>query len=147
MGAIHSPLIKNWEIQIHTWPRKIIAITIVLVTCGVLIYKTWWLFLAAWITRSGPPYGPPANPLPPAIYERAIRYDPKNADYYTGLLGRDSGAAVPAREPYNQAYVVPGAPQRQPQAPPPAAAKPDSPVAKPLSESTPTVASPSPALQ
>ena len=35
-----------------------------LVTCGTLIYHTWWLFLAAWITRD------PKN-TDPVIYERA----------------------------------------------------------------------------
>ena len=74
MGTGHRPLIKDWEIQLDTWPRKIVAITLVLVTCGTLIYRTWWLFLAAWITR--------ANTPDPAIYERATGYDPKNADYH-----------------------------------------------------------------
>src|SRR5438093_1763180 len=74
MGASHSPLIKDWEIQLNTRPRKIIAITLVLLTCGALIYRTWWLFLAAWITRSNTP--------DPAIYEKATKYDPKNADYH-----------------------------------------------------------------
>src|SRR5205809_8144455 len=74
MGASHSPLIKDWEIQLNTWPRKIIAITLVLLACGALIYRTWWLFLAAWITRSNTP--------DPAIYERAAKYDPTNADYH-----------------------------------------------------------------
>jgi hypothetical protein len=69
-----NPLIRDWEIQVNTWPRKIIAITLVIATCGILIYRTWWLFLAAWITRSGTPN--------PAIYELATRYDPKNADYH-----------------------------------------------------------------
>src|SRR3990172_853424 len=73
MGTGHRPLIKDWEIQLDTWPRKIVAITLVLVTCGTLIYRTWWLFLAAWITRSNTP--------DPAIYERATKYDPENADY------------------------------------------------------------------
>ena len=53
MGTSHSPLIKapgDWEIQLNTAPRKIIAITLVLLTCGTLIYRTWWLFLAAWAT-------------------------------------------------------------------------------------------------
>jgi hypothetical protein len=63
----------EWEIRLDTWPRKLIAITLVVVACGALIYRTWWLFLAAWITRGNPP--------DPAIYERAIRYDPQNADY------------------------------------------------------------------
>src|SRR5262249_45561044 len=35
---------------------------------------TWWIFLAAWITRN--------QNIDPAIYERAIRYDPQNADYH-----------------------------------------------------------------
>ena len=74
MGAAHRPLIKDWEIQIDTWPRKIIAITLVLVTCGTLIYRTWWLFLAAWVTRN--------DSKDPAAYELAIKYDPKNADYH-----------------------------------------------------------------
>jgi hypothetical protein len=74
MGATLRPLIKDWEIRIDTWPRKLIAITLVLVACGTLVYRTWWLFLAAWITRSNTP--------DPAIYERATRYDPKNADYH-----------------------------------------------------------------
>lgn len=69
-----NPLIRDWEIQINTWPRKIVAITLVLVTCGTLIYRTWWLFLAAWITRTGKP--------DPAIYEQAAQYDPNNADYH-----------------------------------------------------------------
>src|SRR5947208_8810959 len=77
MGATHRPLIKDWEIRIDTWPRKTIAITLVLVTCGTLIYRTWWLFLAAWITRS--------NASDPAIYEKAAKYDPKNADYHFKL--------------------------------------------------------------
>jgi tetratricopeptide (TPR) repeat protein len=77
MGATHRPLITDWEIRIDTWPRKIIAITLVLVTCGTLIYRTWWLFLAAWITRNNPP--------DPAIYERATKYDPNNADYHFKL--------------------------------------------------------------
>ena len=74
MGATHRPLIKGWEIQIDTRPRKIIAITLVFVGSGILIYRTWWLFLAAWITRT--------NTNDPAIYEKAVRYDPKNADYH-----------------------------------------------------------------
>src|SRR5262249_3347601 len=72
-----APWIKDWEIQLNSWPRKIIAITLVVAVCGTLIYRTWWLFLAAWITRSSPP--------DPAIYERAIRYDPQNADYHFKL--------------------------------------------------------------
>jgi len=69
--------VGNWEIQLTTWPRKLIAIALVLVTCGAVVYRTWWLFLAAWITRN--------NKADPAIYERAIKYDPKNADYHFAL--------------------------------------------------------------
>jgi len=69
-----APAVSHREIQLDTWPRKVIAITLVLAACGTLIYRTWWLFLAAWITR--------ANKTEPAIYERAVRYDPKNADYH-----------------------------------------------------------------
>src|SRR5579871_6835631 len=64
----------TWEIPLHTWPRKIIAIVIILVTSGALIYHTWWIFLAAWITRN--------KTIDPVIYERAVRYDPTNADYH-----------------------------------------------------------------
>jgi hypothetical protein len=74
MGATRRPLISSWEIQLDTWPRKVIAITLVLVACGILIYRTSWLFLAAWITRT--------NTNDPAIYEKAVKYDPKNADYH-----------------------------------------------------------------
>ena len=47
-----NPLIKDWAIQLNTWPRKLIAIALVLAVCGTLVYRTWWLFLAAWITRA-----------------------------------------------------------------------------------------------
>src|SRR5262249_60172306 len=69
--------LTHWEIQLTTWPRKLIAVALVLIICGAVIYRTWWLFLAAWITRN--------NKADPAIYERAIRYDPKNADYHFAL--------------------------------------------------------------
>src|SRR5262249_6365725 len=65
---------RNWQIQLNTLPRKLAAIAFVFVACGSLIYRTWWPFLAAWVTRSGK--------TDPAIYERAIKYDPKNADYH-----------------------------------------------------------------
>lgn len=69
-----SPSRDNWEIPLNTWPRKLIAIVLILITSGILIYHTGWLFLAAWITRHGG--------TDPAIYERAIRYDPGNAEYH-----------------------------------------------------------------
>jgi hypothetical protein len=50
------------------------GVALALVMCGVLVYRMSWLFLGAWITRNGTP--------DPAIYERAIGYDPKNADYH-----------------------------------------------------------------
>ncbi len=64
---------SKWEIELNTWPRKVVAIGLTLGVCGFMFYQTWWLFLAAWITREGVP--------DPAIYERAIEYDPENADY------------------------------------------------------------------
>jgi hypothetical protein len=64
---------SKWEIELNTWPRKIIAITLTLGICGFMFYQTWWLFIAAWITRDGVP--------DPEIYERAVAYDPENADY------------------------------------------------------------------
>jgi hypothetical protein len=67
-------LIANWEIQLDTWPRKILAIVVILGISATLIYQTWWVFLAAWITRN--------KVIDPAIYERAVRYDPRNADYH-----------------------------------------------------------------
>jgi tetratricopeptide (TPR) repeat protein len=73
-GKPVNPLIKNWEIQLNTRPRKIIAIALAAMACTTVVYRTWWLFLAAWITR--------ANRPDPAIYERAVRYDPNNADYH-----------------------------------------------------------------
>jgi Flp pilus assembly protein TadD len=76
MGPVESKVTRHagWQISLHTWPRKLIAISLVLVTCGALIYRNWFLFLAAWITRT--------RTTDPAIYERAIRYDPNNADYH-----------------------------------------------------------------
>ena len=65
------------EIHVDTWPRKLIVVALVLATSATLIYRTSWLFLAAWITRNAPTH--------PAIYERAIRYDPGNADYHFSL--------------------------------------------------------------
>jgi tetratricopeptide (TPR) repeat protein len=52
---------------------RTIATAVALILCGLLVYRSWWLFLGAWITRNGTP--------DPAIYERAIHYDPNNADY------------------------------------------------------------------
>lgn len=69
-----NPLIVDWELQLNTWRRKAIVIILVFATCGALIYRTWWLFLAAWMTREFQPN--------PAIYERAILYHPDNADYH-----------------------------------------------------------------
>jgi tetratricopeptide (TPR) repeat protein len=71
---VSNPLIVDWELQLNTRPRKAIAIILILVTSGALVYRTWWLFLAAWITRDFKD--------DPAIYERAISYDPNNAEYH-----------------------------------------------------------------
>jgi len=68
---------SKWEIELNTWPRKVVAISLTFLICGFMFYQTWWLFLAAWITRD--------NPTDPAIYELAVRYDPENADYRFAL--------------------------------------------------------------
>src|SRR5437016_188901 len=62
------------RLRFTAWPQKLIAIVVVLAVSGALFYHTWWTFLAAWITRN--------KTVDPAIYERAIRYDPQNADYH-----------------------------------------------------------------
>ena len=67
------PSRSKWKIELNTWRRRVIAITLTLGVCGFMFYQTWWLFLAAWITRDGVP--------DPEIYERAVAYDPENADY------------------------------------------------------------------
>ena len=46
----------------------------ILATGAILVYRTSNFLIAAWITRDGT--------LDPAVYESAIRYDPKNADYH-----------------------------------------------------------------
>src|SRR5215470_15291428 len=112
MGTSKSKVIHDWQIRLDTTPRKIIATVLVLVTCGTLIYRTWWLFLAAWITRN--------DKADPAIYERAIKYDPKNADYHFALAhiynystehlnparaGEELEAAV-RLNPYRAAYWI-----------------------------------------
>src|ERR1043165_3709676 len=65
-----NPLIVDRELQLNTWPRKAIVILLMLAISGTLIYRTWWIFLAAWTTRE--------FQVDPAIYERANRYDPDN---------------------------------------------------------------------
>jgi len=62
------------EIQINSLSRKLAAIFLILIGAGILVYRTGNLLIGAWITRNGT--------LDPAIYERAIRYDPQNADYH-----------------------------------------------------------------
>ena len=76
-AAVKDPFIKDQEIQLDTWPRKIIALALIFTASGFFIYHSWWPFLAAWITRD--------KPNDPAIYELAVRYDPKNADYHFTL--------------------------------------------------------------
>ncbi len=73
-----NPETRRWEIRVDTWARKLIVILIVLSASGVLVYRTWWLFMGAWITRNPPITNP-------AIYEQAIKYDPQNADYHFAL--------------------------------------------------------------
>ena len=73
-GSQANRQVKHPLIQLNTWPRKIIAIAFVVLACSIAIYHTWGIFLAAWVTRTKTP--------DPAIYERAIKYDPNNADYH-----------------------------------------------------------------
>jgi tetratricopeptide (TPR) repeat protein len=70
-------MLTEWNIEINSWRRKIVAATLVLTTCGALAYNIGRQSLAAWITRNGA--------LDPAIYERAVRYDPENAEYHFAL--------------------------------------------------------------
>ncbi len=65
---------RDSDIPLTRGVRKIVAIAVVLVTFGPLLYHTGYLFLAAWITRS--------KTMDPAIYERAVKYDPKNPEYH-----------------------------------------------------------------
>src|SRR5262249_4197367 len=60
-------LASDWEIPPDTWPRRFIAIVLILAASGPLISRTWWLFMAAWIPRS--------KPMDPVVYERAVHYD------------------------------------------------------------------------
>jgi hypothetical protein len=69
-----NPLIQDGEIHVNTLFRKFVAIAVIAAASGALVYRMSWLGMAAWITRTNVP--------DPAIYERAIRYDPKNADYH-----------------------------------------------------------------
>lgn len=73
-GSGGAEVPNRWEIKLETWPKKILAILLICTTSGILIYRTWWLFLAAWITRD--------KVTDVGIYERAIHYDPANADYH-----------------------------------------------------------------
>jgi hypothetical protein len=68
---------SGWEIDLNAWPRIIAAISPLQGLCRLLLYQAWCLFPAAWITREGVPG--------PAIYERAIRSNPENADYLFAL--------------------------------------------------------------
>ena len=72
-----SPLISGWEIHLNTRPRRVIAIIVVLLVSFTVFARTWPVFHAAWITRSGK--------LDPEIYERATNEDPFNADYHFAL--------------------------------------------------------------
>jgi tetratricopeptide (TPR) repeat protein len=68
---------RGWEIELNTTFRRAATVAIVLVASGLLFYQTWWVFLAAWITR---------DPIPdPVVYEGAILYDPDNAGYHFTL--------------------------------------------------------------
>src|SRR5438046_5684624 len=68
---------RTWDIPLHSWRHKLAAIALILTTAAVLIYRNGSLFMAAWITRNGG--------TDPAVYERAIRYAPENAEYHFRL--------------------------------------------------------------
>lgn len=72
-----KPLVSDWELRLNTIPRRIIAVLVVLFLFSALIYRSWFMFHAAWITRTG------AMDL--AIYEQATLEDPNNADYHFRL--------------------------------------------------------------
>jgi len=107
-----NPLIKDWEFQLNTWSRKIVAIVVILAISGAVLYHTWWLFLAAWITRN--------KTMDPAIYERAVKYDPQNAEYHFVLAqiysystqhlnldrAREEFEAAVMYNPYHSVYWV-----------------------------------------
>ena len=69
--AIRLP--ENWQFRTSTLPSKIAVMALTLIVCGFLLARMWGPFIAAWMTRN--------QILDPAIYERAIEYDPENADY------------------------------------------------------------------
>lgn len=71
---VTGPTAASSALRLNTATRKAAALLLLFAVSGVLVYRTWWVFLAAWITRNKEP--------DPAIYERAIRYDPANADYH-----------------------------------------------------------------
>ena len=79
LRIVRKRLIRGLKLGLDTLLPKAILITLVLAICGVLVYRMSWPFLAAWITRNGI--------ATPDIYERAIRYDAKNAEYHF-VLGK-----------------------------------------------------------
>lgn len=69
----------NFQIEINTWVRKLLVVTLTLAACGFMLYRIYGPWRAAWLTRS--------KIYEPAIYERAIRWNPNNADYHF-ILGQ-----------------------------------------------------------
>jgi len=66
---------RDWQFQLNNRTHRIILVTVVLLLTATFVYRNWWPFLAGWITyRNKPPA--------PAVYERAIKYDPDNAEYH-----------------------------------------------------------------
>jgi hypothetical protein len=67
----------RWEISLASWPRRLGAIALALIAAAAVETHVWGKAVAAWITRG--------KPVDPAVYERAIQYDPQNAAYHFRL--------------------------------------------------------------
>jgi hypothetical protein len=65
---------RDRQMPLHSASHKALAIIIVLLTAAVFMYPAGKLFLAAWITRG--------KTMDPSVYERAVKYDPTNAEYH-----------------------------------------------------------------
>ena len=67
----------QWEMALDTRFRRVALALLLLGVCGLVFGRTWGGFRAAWMTRDAGG--------DPAVYERALLYDPSNADYHFTL--------------------------------------------------------------